>query len=158
MQTGWLIYNKIDAKQNKSYIDWFQKEAEQQNICLKLILREHLIIGNMNNELKILYIQSPVNPPDFAVIRTIEPMLNQFLETQGVRVFNSSNVSHLCNHKAITHYEISKLNIPMVDTYFFKKKDLTESPPLPYPFIMEGTNGKSRKQMYWIHSTGYYNQ
>lgn len=40
MKTGWLIYKKQDALENKSYINWFIKEAKEQEIHLKLILRE----------------------------------------------------------------------------------------------------------------------
>src|SRR5690625_4403608 len=45
MKIGWLIYKKEDASKNQSYITWFIEEAKQQNILLKLILREELLIG-----------------------------------------------------------------------------------------------------------------
>jgi len=79
--TGWLIYNKEDAERNTSYINWFIKEAALQHISLTLVLRENLTIGIMNDERKILLNHSPAHLPDFAVIRTIEPILNLYLET-----------------------------------------------------------------------------
>lgn len=42
---GWLIYDQENAKQNASYIEWFQDEAKKQGIELKLIIRENLAVG-----------------------------------------------------------------------------------------------------------------
>lgn len=151
-QVGWLIYTKKDAELNISYIDWFIEEAALQNLHLTLVIREHLTIGIMNHKREILLNQLPVSLPDFAVIRTIEPLLNLHLENCGIRVFNSSYISHLCNHKSMTHFELNKLDIPMVDTYFLTKDILQESPPLPYPFIMKESIGRSGKQVYLIQS------
>jgi len=156
--TGWLIYNKEDAERNTSYINWFIKEAALQHISLTLVLRENLTIGIMNDERKILLNHSPAHLPDFAVIRTVEPILNLYLETCGVRVFNSSVVSHMCNHKSITYHEMIKLKIPMVDTYFFKKEHVRHSPPLEYPFVMKESIGRSGKQVYFIQSNDDWNR
>lgn len=151
-QSGWLIYSQEDAKRNRSYIEWLIKEAQLQDLSLSLVLRENLSIGIMNNQQNILLNGSPIEPPSFAVIRTPEPMLNLFLENCGVSVFNSSAISRLCNHKAKTHYEINKLGIPMVDTYFLKRTNLQNSPPLPYPFVIKESVGRSGKQVYFIQS------
>lgn len=149
---GWLIYRKEDAQKNQSYIQWFIDEAKQQQINLQLVLREQLKVGIINNQRKIISEQTPVDLPDFAVVRTIEPMLNKWLEDVGIRAFNSSNISFLCNNKSTTYYEISKLQIPMVDTYIYQQQDLSASPPLPYPFIIKSATGRSGKQVALIES------
>ncbi|SET69947.1 gamma-F420-2:alpha-L-glutamate ligase [Oceanobacillus limi] len=148
--TGWLIYSEQDANENKSYINWFIQEASKQGLNLKLILREHLQIGIVNQNQKILLNNSPVKQPTFAIVRTVEPLLNAHLEELGVEVFNSSSVSRLSNHKGITHMEVHKLNIPMVDTYFYKKEGIPFSSPIPFPFVVKEVTGRGGKQVFFI--------
>lgn len=151
MKTGWLIYQEIDAKQNASYIDWFQEEAKKQGIQLNLILREEIHLGIINNQKKILlHNQEMISLADFAIIRTIEPMLSLHLEALGIPVFNSSIVSLLCNNKARTHHYLNKLGIPMVTTLYGNKQLFGNEPPLPYPFIAKDVTGRGGKQVYYI--------
>src|SRR5690625_538809 len=152
MRKGWLIYREQDARKNKSYIDWFIQEAFSQNVSLELIIRETLTIGIFNNE-RVIYLKNKVvTKPDFAVVRTIEPLLSMHLESSGVAVFNSSTIAHICNNKALTHHHMTDLSIPMVDTVFLKREDLTDQPPMPYPFVLIESAGRSGKQVYLIES------
>lgn len=151
-RTGWLIYSKKDALENNSYIDWFIEEARLQNINLTLILREDLTIGIINNKQTIQIKQKQVDIPDFAVVRTVEPLLNFHLEMCGIKVFNSSTISNICNHKSLTHLEMNKLNIPMVHTVFLKKENMSEEPPLSYPFIIKEATGRSGQQVHLIQA------
>lgn len=151
-KTGWLIYSKKDALENSSYIDWFIEEARLQSLSLELVLREDLTIGRINNEHAIQLHQEQVELPQFAVVRTIEPLLSLHLEMAGIRVFNSSKISHLCNHKSLTHLEMSKLNIPMVDTIFIKKENMVEDPPMNFPFVVKEATGRSGQQVYLIQT------
>lgn len=162
MQKGWLIYRKEDARKNKPYIDWFIQEAFTQNLSLKLITRETLTIGIVNNE-RTIYLNGKVTTrPDFAVVRTIEPLLNIHLEASGVTVFNSSTIAHICNNKALTHHYMTDLSIPMVNTIFTKKANLCDQPPMAYPFVLKESTGRSGKQVYliktpedWIYRTNH---
>lgn len=157
-QMGWLIYQEKDAIENKSYINWFIEEAWLQNIPLELILRENLTIGIKNNEQTVLLHHEQVDLPQFAVVRTIEPLLNLHLEASGIKVFNSSLVSNLCNHKSLTHLEMSKLGIPMVDTIFIQKERITSSPPMGFPFVVKESTGRSGKQVYFIQTNQDWEQ
>ncbi|WP_188453502.1 ATP-grasp domain-containing protein [Virgibacillus oceani] len=149
-QYGWLIYSKKDALENKSYINWFIEEAGLQNISLKLIIREELAIGITNNQRTISYHSEPVNLPNFAVIRTIDPILSLHFESCGILVFNSSGISALCNNKALSHHYVHDLGIPMVDTLFIKKENLPVSPPFAYPFVVKEVTGRGGQQVYFI--------
>ncbi|QKY69587.1 RimK family alpha-L-glutamate ligase [Lentibacillus sp. CBA3610] len=145
---GWLIYNKTDAKQNESYIDWFREEAHLQNLSLQLILREDLTVGIMDNKPAVMLQDRPVELPDFAVIRTIEPFLNYQLESFGVAVYNSSETAFICNDKARTHFHMSKLAIPMADTvYISSKTGLPASPPLAFPLVVKNVSGRGGAQV-----------
>lgn len=152
MTNGWLIYRKKDAADNRSYIDWFIDEAKQQHIQLTLVYRESLTIGIKGNQYIILLNNKKVDLPRFAVVRTIEPFLQIQLERCGIRTFNNSNVAKICNDKVLTHLEVNQLNIPTVDTYFYKIDLLRSTPPLAYPFVTKEANGRSGKQVYYIKS------
>lgn len=157
-QIGWLIYSKSDATENKLYIEWFIDEAERQNISLKLVLREDISIGIINNQRTVLLHNQLTELPHFVVIRTIEPILNLQFEALGIKTFNSAAISHMCNHKSLTHHEIHKLNIPMVDTLFFKKEHVSDVPPMSYPFVLKEATGRSGKQVYFITSNKEWKQ
>jgi len=152
MQSGWLIYRKQDAKQNQSYIDWFINEAEKAGLTLSLIYREDLTVGIINHKRRVLLKNNAVSLPDFAVVRTIEPLLNAHLEALGIEVFNSSAVASVCNDKAWTHHHIQNLRIPMVNTLFCKKEGLGNIPPMTYPLIIKEAEGRGGKQVYYINN------
>ena len=147
---GWLVYDKMSALDNMAYIEWFIEEATKQSIQLELIYRESLHTGVVNGEHHILLHEEIVPLPDFAVIRTIEPVLQSFLEICHIETFNSSTISTICNHKMLTHLELNKLNIPMVPTFFTSKNTLSKNPPLAYPLIIKEASGRSGKQVHLI--------
>lgn len=151
-QLGWLIYSKKDALENAAYINWFIDEARLQHIDLKLVLRENLTIGLFDNKHTVQLHRQQIVLPQFAVVRTIEPLLSLHLEMCGIKVFNSSEISSICNHKSLTHHEINKLNIPMVNMIFIKKENMTEDPPLPFPFVIKEATGRSGQQVHLIES------
>jgi gamma-F420-2:alpha-L-glutamate ligase len=149
---GWLIYNEKDAIENKTYIEWFIKEARKQELTLELIIREQLTIGITQNQHSILYNQSSTELPRFAIVRTVEPLLNLQLEYLGVSVFNSAKISDICNHKGKTYFEIAKLDIPMPKTLFLKSENLNQTPPLNYPFVIKEVAGRGGKQVHIIQN------
>src|SRR5699024_1428165 len=79
------------------------------------------------------------------------------LESSEVIVFNSSTIAHICNNKALTHHHMTGLSIPMVDTVFLKREDVTDQPPMPYPFVLKESAGRSGKQVYLIESQQDWN-
>lgn len=151
MKTGWLIYRKADLHGNEGYIKWFIEEAVKQDLDLQLILREDLQIGIIGNKTAILH-KGKAAKPDFAIVRTIEPLLNLHLETAGIPSFNSSEVSRIANDKALAHLHVQQLGIPMNDTIYLHTNLLKQTPPLPYPFVLKETGGRGGKQVYWIAS------
>lgn len=157
-QVGWIIYSKADAIENENYIDWFIEEAQLQNLSLILVMREDLTIGMINHQPVVQLHGKQIILPDFAVVRTVEPLLNDHLERCGIQTFNSAKVSHLCNHKSLTHLEMGKLNIPMVDTIFIQREFLSSIPPMTYPFVVKESTGRSGKQVYFIKSDQDWNE
>src|SRR5690625_3492214 len=150
MNHGWLIYNQKDAKENQTYIDWFVKEADLQQLHLKLVYQEDITIGIIHNQTTILIKGQQVDIPTFAVVRTIDPILSYHLEACDVRVFNSANTSELCNHKSKTYQAIHQLEIPMVDTIFAQRLQLTSHPPMHFPFVIKESTGRGGQQVFLI--------
>ncbi|EQB35817.1 MULTISPECIES: ATP-grasp domain-containing protein [Virgibacillus] len=150
MLKGWIVYSKKDFRGNQSYINWFIKEAARQSLQLQLVIRENITIGIENNQRRVYFNGEMITDLDFAIVRTIDPMLSTHLEACNIIVFNSAYVSRVCNDKALTHHIVQQLNIPMVDTIYSKKEQLSSHPPLPYPFIIKETSGRSGKQVYYI--------
>ncbi|MBY7143248.1 hypothetical protein KFZ56_09290 [Virgibacillus sp. NKC19-3] len=149
---GWLIYSRKDVDQNKRYIDWFIDEARQQHLSLELVLREEITIG-IQNQQRMVKRNEKTNPkPEFVIVRTIEPLLNLHLEACGIIVFNSATISHICNDKALTHHHMINLDIPMVDTFYFKKDMLPNIPPIPYPFVVKETIGRGGNEVYYMEN------
>nr|WP_026681294.1 ATP-grasp domain-containing protein [Priestia megaterium] len=156
MSKGWLIYSKKDIDVNQSYINWFIKEASYQSIQLELIIREDITAGIINNARTVRVNGFPITKPEFAIVRTIDPLLSLHLEACDITVFNSSSISRICNDKALTHHRMHNLRIPMVDTLYSKKQYLTDTPPLAYPFIIKETAGRGGKQVFLIENDQQY--
>ncbi|WP_026906339.1 ATP-grasp domain-containing protein [Paucisalibacillus globulus] len=152
MINGWLIYSKLDSIENKAYIDWFIEEAKKQELILQLVLREDITIGVLENNLTLLYKNKKTELPNFAVVRTVEPLLNLQLEQLGIKVFNSFRTSEICNHKAKTYFTVAQLGIPMMNTFFIKGTNLNKVAPMQYPFVIKEAMGRGGKQVYFINN------
>ncbi|WP_232217791.1 RimK family alpha-L-glutamate ligase [Virgibacillus sp. SK37] len=133
-------------------LNGFLEEAASQNISLTLIIREEMTMGLINNQRTILVREKPIRLPDFAVVRTIDTMVQLQLEACGILCCNSSTVSHICNDKALSHHHIANLGIPMVDTIFPQNKNLPEKSPLPFPCVVKEVSGRGGKQVYFIQN------
>src|SRR5690625_1689008 len=146
----WIIYQKKDADENVSYIEWFQAEAKKQQIELILFYREELAVGVSHKAYEI-YINGYAQPlPDFIVNRSIEPVLQDFFHTCHIPIFNDGETARIANHKALTHLELSKLNIPMLPTFFIHGRALPNKLPLPYPVMIKAVSGRGGKEVYFI--------
>ena len=148
----WLIYSESGASENRDYIHWFIDEAKKQGLHMSLVLREDLMIGIYQNKSAIFKDNTPVLPPEAAVVRTIDPLLSMHLEQLGTTVFNSAEVSRICNHKGLTHHTVNQLGIPMMDTFYFTKSELPVQPPLNYPFVIKNVHGRGGKEVFYIEN------
>jgi len=123
---AWLIYRRQDAEKNKGYINFYLEEGKAKGISIDLLYVEEIEFGVCNGRWYLKYIQKELPLPDFAICRTIYPLLSRHLEYMGIPVFNNSCVADICNDKAKTYQYVTKLNIPMVDSEFVCAKDLED--------------------------------
>ncbi len=125
-----------------------------QNVSLHFVRREDLTLGILGNTQTMLLHDRPAVLPDFAVVRTIDPMLSQQLESLGTTVYNPAETAAICNNKALTHFHVSKLGIPSADTIFAAKgSPLPVEAPMPFPFVVKDTGGRGGKQVSLVMDT-----
>ncbi|MGE7120005.1 ATP-grasp domain-containing protein [Peribacillus sp. NPDC046944] len=146
--TGWLIYNQEDSAKNRGYIDWMLEEAKSLDLDLRLYYRDHLQIGHRSNQLYVEHKHEPIDLPDFAIVRTIDPFFTKQLERLHITCFNSSFISEIVNDKAKTHQYVTSIGIPMSDTVYCYGTPSTSDMELP--FIAKDVHGRGGKQVYLI--------
>lgn len=121
---GWLIYGKEAAKKNQTYIQSYFEEGKKKGIEFRLLLQEDLTLGVDENGCYVEASGNRLTVPDFAIVRTIYPLLSSHLEMMGMPVFNNSNVSLVCNDKARTYQYLSTHGIACVPTVFCRREEL----------------------------------
>lgn len=101
--TGWLIYDSESAVRNRTCINMYLQQSKMRGMDLKFLLDTQLDF---------------CNPPDFAIVRTMQPNINKKLEALGVRVFNNSFVSEMCNNKQNTYKYVSENGIEILPVFY----------------------------------------
>jgi gamma-F420-2:alpha-L-glutamate ligase len=151
---GWLIYSERDVEKNKRYIEFYLEEGKLQDMQIKLILVEKLEFGVRNNTWYFNYENSEVNHPDFAICRTIYPLLNKQLEYMGIKVFNNSKVAEICNDKARTYQYVARSGIDMVDSVFIKSYMTEEAMNhIHEPSVIKAVAGHGGGQVFLLEPT-----
>ncbi|MFC4355233.1 RimK family alpha-L-glutamate ligase [Chryseomicrobium palamuruense] len=97
---GLLMYYAMDAEKNKSYIEWLVGEAKESGLELKLVVMEDLRTGFSLDDI------------DFVINRTREVSVSWQFELQGIRVFNSSEVTLLGNNKLAAYNYMQNRSVP----------------------------------------------
>ncbi len=149
--TGWLIYDKKQYDINKWFADEIIKYCSE--FCsMKLIIVERLKFGILDNE-AFVYDGIPAQKPDFAIVRTIYPLLSFFMESLGVRLFNQYAISKICNDKRLTYTLVSGCGIPIMPTVFhdrrfFSADQINES---DFPLVLKSVSGHGGKEVFLIN-------
>ncbi len=148
---GWLIYSERDVERNKRYIEFYIEEGKLQGIQIKLILVEKLEFGVRNNTWYFTYENNEINRPDFAICRTIYPLLNKQLEYMGIKVFNNSKIAEICNDKARTYQYVAQLGIDIVDSAFVKNDMVEEAMNhIHKPSVIKAVAGHGGSQVFLL--------
>jgi gamma-F420-2:alpha-L-glutamate ligase len=119
---AWILYYKESVCYNQKYIALYLKEGCQRGVDIRLILVEDLEFGVKDSHWFIRHLGKEIVPPDFVISRVIYPLLNRQLELMGIRVFNNSFVSEICNDKAKTYQYLAKTGIRMIDSSFYQNR------------------------------------
>lgn len=146
--TAYLIYNKFESERNKTCIDFYFQESKLRGIELTLLLEEELTISVIDNQLVLASNDEPLKKPDFVICRTMNPMLSWQLEQLGIRVFNNSMVSEICNDKMRCYTYVASLGVPVPNTLYNCELSVFS----PYPLVIKPTDGKGGKHVFLLHS------
>jgi len=104
----------------------------------------------MEGEIAKSKVLSPLNV-EFVINRTRDTIIGVHFEKMGCRVFNTSEVTEICNHKGKTHQLINSAGIPSVKTllgnvHYFSPSML----PFAYPVILKAVSGHGGSEIYKI--------
>lgn len=109
----WMIYDREGLARNRDYITLYEAACAPYGIEVETVYAHH-VRGRITGS------ETPV----FALVRTIEPELNLFLEEHGIPVFNSYQVSRICNDKGKT-LSYLKETVLCVPSLSFAHSDLS---------------------------------
>jgi gamma-F420-2:alpha-L-glutamate ligase len=156
---GWLIYKKQDAEKNHGFIKMLVDEANKLHISLELVFEEDLIYGIKNNQFVLSHSILDAKEITFAIVRTINPLLTKQLEYLGIRCFNSSMISEICNDKALTYQFATKLGLSILDTYFITYDTFQpEQISLEFPLVLKQVDGRGGNEVYLINTQAEINE
>lgn len=152
MKKGWLIYSKEESIRNRFYIESYKEEGELLDMEILLIIAEELEVGVKCNQWYVNYEGEEIEKPDFAICRIMFPLLTSQLEYMGIKTFNNSKVSEICNHKGRTYQYVANSGISIVDTEFVKKEFIEEKLyAMSYPSIVKTAEGHGGREVFLVN-------
>lgn len=129
--TGWIIYSIEDYEKNKKFIEMFREGFKENGIRLETIILEQTD-----------YKQRTL--PDFAINRSRDYRVAEYLEENNVRVFNSSKVTKITNDK-FANYKYLDGVVPFM-------KVSRNSQDIDFPQIIKSCRGHGGSQVYLVEN------
>ncbi len=138
MRVVWITYDRADYQINTGFVKMFEEAFEKvaDDILVKVILTEDFRVSVEHGETCFYEKEEKLEKPFCVIARSRDFRLSRMIERAGIRVFNSSKVCEICNDKAATYQEVSRLSIPMPDTWFDRIPD-----DLSYPYVIKPVDG-----------------
>lgn len=139
-----LVYDRPGLARNQWFAKTFQEKFQRRGGRLDLTLAENLDA-----------FQNPERLPDAVFMRCIRPDLSLFWEKQGVRVFNSAEVSRIANDKLETFRFAKGLGLPVMDSRpldFHARLPVPLAFPFPFPFVLKTVDGHGGNEVFLIDS------
>ncbi|MCI8308167.1 MAG: hypothetical protein HFH14_08985 [Lachnospiraceae bacterium] len=103
----WIMYHERDVEKNKWFIDTCIETCRVYNMQMHLVTVEHFF--KMHGKTQYML-------PAAVVARMIHPAVSKLLEDEGVRVYNSYNVSNISNNKAGCMRYVHSLGVKHIPT------------------------------------------
>ena len=151
---AWFIKNKYFISDNFLKLEKLVIEsAKRNNICLT-------IFDNID-VIKVLS-EKKYEKPDFVLFWDKDIKLASFIESEGIKVFNSSNSIKICDDKSLTYLSLLKENIkqpktifsPLIYYHSLANEETFISfvtSHLRFPFVYKECVGSFGKQVYLIN-------
>lgn len=109
----WLVYYRNHAAKNRRFIEDIISKGKKAGVLINLKYADNLIL-DLNYEIQ-------ADRPKAVIARMINPVLSKNIESAGIKVFNNSYISYVCNNKALAYEMISELNIPIIPSLIISK-------------------------------------
>ena len=146
---GWLIYDHEGAVRNRWFIDQLLYYAGVKGEILRYIPAEEIRFGVKNGQVFVEHGDDRL--PDYAIVRTINPLLSSALEKVGVHVYNNAHVSEIANDKRRTQALCAELHIPTPDTLFLDKRCFDPQAYI-YPAILKSPDGHGGSEVFYVEN------
>ncbi len=150
---AWIIYGRDDAIKNQAYIELYYQEGRKRNIEFQLLLVENIELGCDQQGCYVKNQGARLEKPVFAVVRTIYPLLSSHLEEMGIKTYNNSMVSRICNDKARTCQYLSSRGIPCIPTTFYQHDKLIAHLPIEEERVIKTVDGHGGSQVFLYNQT-----
>lgn len=131
---GLLIYDREGYQRNEWFICRMQEVSFSLGCNLELVIYEDDVEKSL----------SPL--PDFAIVRTIHPELNEKLEKLGIPTYNNSTTSRIANDKWQTYLLARELGIEVMDTALVT--DVCYTSKLTYPTVIKTVDGHGGSEVF----------
>ena len=152
---GWLVVNKYHISDSfTNLVDILIDTAKKNDTDFDII-----------DNISILKLLSNKNyiKPDFVLFWDKDIKLAKFLETEGIKVFNSSDSIRICDDKALTYLYLRNAGIKMPKTIFspliyfhnlYEDKDFISFVVnhLKFPFVFKECFGSFGNQVYLVNN------
>lgn len=150
---GWLVVNEFLQNQKFSELTkLFLSAAQKANLSLSVYTNAELLADT-----KELLKQRP----DFVLFWDKDIVLGNYLEAQGISLYNSVDAIRLCDDKRLTHIALMREGIPSPRTIMapmtypnigFTNHDFFEQVEreLTYPFVVKEAFGSFGEQVYLV--------
>lgn len=135
---GLLFYDHEGARRNEWFIDRLIASAERRGCELRLIVHKK------GDEF------TACSGYDFAIVRTIDPDLNEALESSSIPTFNNSMTSRVANDKYKTYLLARELGIPVMDTVLISSD--TDLTALDYPMVIKSVDGHGGSEVFKVEN------
>lgn len=150
---GWLVVNEFLQNQKFSELTkLFLSAAQKANLSLTVYTNAELL-ADTKEILK--------QRPDFVLFWDKDIVLGNYLESQGIPLYNSVDAIRLCDDKRLTHIALMREGIPSPRTIMapmtypnigFTNHDFFEQVEreLSYPFVVKEAFGSFGEQVYLV--------
>ena len=136
---GLLIYDRRGAERNSWFISRLTECASKRGCKLELMICDDGIDKRCCSSF------------DFAIIRTIDPEINQGLEALGIPVFNNSKTSRIANDKWQTCLMAVKEGIEVMNTVPLDPDEDLEL--FPYPIVIKSVDGHGGSEIFLANNS-----
>ena len=141
----YIIYDSYQYSVNRWFAEHLLECAADCSLDAELIISEDLTTGISGGEAYALYNGQHLTKNSAVIMRTISPFLSEFLETAGFSVFNSAEISRICNDKRLSYLKAADAGAKIIDTQF--ADNITEI-KLPFPYVIKTPDGHGGKEIF----------